>query len=111
MRIEDIIPTGRENAIHQAELAKLLNVSPRRVKELVREARGNGVEILSGKQGYWLAKNDQERKAFIAMSRAQAITRLKTIKPIKDILAAYEGQITLTEALAELPGGVEGGEA
>lgn len=110
-RLEGIIPTGKENAIHQAELAKLLNVSTRTVKALVKEARGNGVEILSGKQGYWIAKNDQERKAYVALSSKQAFTRLKTIKPIKNTLAAYKGQITIKEALAELPGGAEGGKA
>lgn len=98
-KIERVIPIGKENAIHQEELASLLGVSPATVKKMVREARQRGVEILSGTQGYWLAKDDNERREFVSLLSKQAFTRLKTTKPIKSSLQEINGQISLSDAL------------
>lgn len=94
------IPKGKHNAIHQKELSEKLGVKPAKVKRMVQEARQRGLlDILSGKEGYWIADNDQERKAFETMLRKQAITRLKTTKPIRDNLKSYKGQISLSDTL------------
>lgn len=97
--LERVIPIGKENAIHQEKLAALLGVAPDTAKLMVRKARQSGLEILSGKQGYWFAKDDDERREFVAMSSKQAFTRLKTIKPIKRNLQDINGQMSLSEAM------------
>lgn len=97
-----VIPIGKENAIHQEELAALLGVTPAAVKKMVREARQKDLEILSGRQGYWFAKDDNERREFVSLLSKQAFTRLKTTKPIKSSLQEVNGQISLSDALKEV---------
>ena len=94
-----IIPTGKENALHQEEIANRLGISRARVKALIRAARDKGIEILSGIHGYYYAKDDNEREEFAATISKQAYTRLKTAKPIKCALKNVSGQISLSDAL------------
>lgn len=100
-KLESVIPIGKENAIHQEELAKRLSVKPAVAKLMVRQARQQGLEICSGTQGYWLAENDIERKEFVNMMRKQALSRLKSAKPINSTLNTINGQISLTDAIIE----------
>ena len=97
--LERVIPIGKKNAIHQVELASLLGVTPATAKIMVREARHRGLEILSGTQGYWFAKDDNERREFVSLLSKQAFTRLKTTKPIKSNLQEIKGQMSLSDAM------------
>lgn len=97
MNIAEIIPIGKENAIHQEQLANILGVSRSTAKELVREARKNGEEILSGSCGYYYAKDDEERKEFVNSLSKQAYTRLKTTRPIKHSLNVIKGQMSIDD--------------
>lgn len=97
MNICEIIPIGKENAIHQEELANIMGVTKQAAKAMVCKARKSGAEILSGNRGYYFAKDDEERKEFVAMQSKQAYTRLKTIKPINTTLNTIEGQLSLTD--------------
>lgn len=99
--LESVIPIGKENAIHQEELANRLGVRPDVAKLMVRQARQQGVEVCSGTQGYWLAENDIERKAFVSMMCKQALSRLESAKPINSTLNTINNQISLTDALIE----------
>jgi biotin operon repressor len=99
--ILELIPKGRENALHQEQLAEILGVSRDTVKSLVRKARKNGAEILSGISGYYYPKDDEERKAFVYTLSKQAFTRLKTARPIKSTLDEIKGQISLSDILKE----------
>ena len=109
-KLRNYIPIGKDNAIHLNELAEKLGVKPSYVKKKIQEARreGKGSDIVSGSAGYWIAESEEERKAFETMLRRQALSRLKTTKPIRDSLKEYKGQISLTDALEE---GTEGGGA
>ena len=98
MSISEIIPIGKENAIHQEQLANILSVSRSTAKEMVSEARKNGEEILSGRCGYYYAKDDEERKEFVNTLSKQAYTRLKTTRPIKHTLKTIKGQMSLSDA-------------
>ena len=107
-KLRDHIPIGKDKAIHLNELAERLGVTPSYAKKKIQEARreGKGSDIVSGSAGYWIAESEEERKAFENMLRKQAITRLKTTKPIRDSLKDYKGQMSLTDTLKE---GSEGG--
>lgn len=98
-KLVSVIPTGKENAIHQKDLGALLGVSPATAKMMVSEARKQGIEILSGSSGYFFPKDNMERQAFIKMLSKQAYTRLKTTKPIKCTLSEIEGQISLSDGV------------
>lgn len=97
--IETYLFTGRENAIHQKDLAIILGVTPDRVKKMVKDARDNGSKIISGTEGYWLPKDNEELKHFYFMIRKQAITRLETIRQIRPIIQDVGGQIDLDDYL------------
>lgn len=101
MDIIEIIPIGKDNALHQEQLAEIMGVSRDTVKHLVREARKNGAEILSGVHGYYFPKDDEERSAFVHMLTKQATTRLKTVKPIKYTLKEIKGQMRLSDVSEE----------
>lgn len=93
--IEKYIPIGKENAIHQGELAEVVGVSVRKLKEMITDARLEGVMICSNGNGYFIAKNRDEAQAFYISMRKQALTRLKSIKLIRHKLREIEGQISL----------------
>jgi len=96
-----IIPKGKDNAIHQAELAKRLNVSPDIAKKVVRLARESGEQILSAGCGYWYATNDEEKRAWCLSMRRQALTRLVSSKSIRSSISPIDGQMSLEEAISE----------
>lgn len=102
-RFVNLIPIGKENAIHQVHLAKLLGVSPEGAKQMVRVARQNGYEILSGSCGYYRAQNDEERLQFVKLFSKQAYTRLNTTRLIRHTLSQINGQISLSDALNSVP--------
>lgn len=91
------IPVGAKNAIHQKDLALKLNTTPATVKSIVRRARQQGLQIISGSEGYWFAADDQEKQAFVHLMQKQAFSRLKTASPIKCTLTQIQGQATLSE--------------
>lgn len=95
--LESIIPVGRENAIHQKDLAARIGVTPDTAKYMVRMARQSGVEILSGIDGYWIAENEQEKISFIRMMQKQAFSRLKSANKIKSTMNDLDGQISLLD--------------
>ena len=73
-------------------LADTLQVSTTTVKNLVREARQQGYQIVSGNEGYWFTEDDRDKKAFVREMHKQAVSRLASAKHIKDTIEEYEGQ-------------------
>jgi biotin operon repressor len=93
------IPVGIENAIHQQDLAARLNTTPAAAKNIVRQARQQGLQILSGVNGYWFAADENEKQAFVRLMQKQAFSRLKTASPIKNTLKQIQGQMNLTDVM------------
>lgn len=101
-----VIPIGKQNAIHQIDLAEKIGIKPALVKKYVQVARRNGLNVCSGQKGYWLAESDDDLKEFETMLRKQALSRLKTTKPIRDSLKEYKGQMSLADTLECVSEGV-----
>lgn len=99
-RLKEVIPIGKANAIHQEELARRLGVNPAGAKRIVRKARAAGMQIMSSQCGYWITDNDADMQAYFDMMRRQALSRLKTIKPVRNTLNETKGQISLSDVLA-----------
>ena len=91
------IPRGKKNAIHQAELARRLNMNPQRVKKCIRELRKQHGDILSGAVGYWVSNDKAELEAYARMQRSQGIARLATIKSTMQSIKECEGQLSFTD--------------
>lgn len=96
------IPVGIKNAIHQKDLANKLNITPAAAKTMVRQARQQGLQILSGTEGYWFAADENEKQAFVHLMQKQAFSRLKTASPIKSTLNQIKGQMSLLEMDGEV---------
>lgn len=91
-----VLPVGKENAIHQADLGQKLGITPAAAKRMVRKARQAGKEVLSGSEGYWLPQDNTERMAFKRLMQKQAISRFISIKPTRNALNEISGQMDLT---------------
>lgn len=100
-KLSSVIPVGRTNAIHQTELANRLGVTPAAAKQMVRRARQQGLQIISGTDGYWFAADEEEKRIFVRTMQKQALSRLKTATPIKDTIPHLQGQISLSECVSE----------
>lgn len=101
------IPKGKENAVHNDELAKQFGVSIHTIKKQVQDARNKKIPIVSDSHGYWLTDDRDEIKAFIGSMEKQGKKRLKTIKALKRTLNNIEGQNSLFNASHDI-GMVEG---
>lgn len=85
--IEDYIPYGRENATHLRELATLLRIDTRSVKNMIQKARRRGIAIMSDcEAGYWISDDPEEIKLFIARMEKSAKERFITVKTIRKIV-------------------------
>lgn len=91
-RVINAISIGKANAISMTALAAKLNVSITTVKKLVREARQQGYQIVSGNEGYWITEDDRDKKAFVVEMQKQALSRISSSKHIKESLEDFEGQ-------------------
>lgn len=79
---------GRHNAIKRHALAALLDVSDRRLREIIEEARACGYVILSlpSGGGYYLSNNTDEIHDFYLRERARAHSILYRLAPMRKIL-------------------------
>ena len=105
--LRNYIPQGRENAVHQNELALRMGCSAAAVKYAVRKARRAGEPIMSGTEGYWYTNNRCEMQAFTKSMTKQAISRFASIKEIRRELSTDVEQMSLDE-LIEKGGEVHG---
>ena len=67
------IPLGRDNAITYGELAERLNVPRRSVEKAVRDMRLNGIPVVTGNEGAWIATSPQEAREAASRLRARGI--------------------------------------
>ncbi len=76
MSIADFIPTGQANAITRKQLVMLTNLCDRKVRELISQARADGVPILNHQdgRGYYISDNPQEIRRFAMQELSRAAT-------------------------------------
>lgn len=92
-RLTNMIPYGENNAIHLHELAARLHSTQSSTKNMIRQARQQGLPILSSKSGYWLSDDPKDKERFIAMMEMQALSRFKSTKYMRSTLKEVQGQI------------------
>ena len=98
--IDDILTAlryGKENAIHQTELAAAVGVSTARVKKIIRGLRQGGFCIISDTSGYYMAETREEIRRFVGSMSKQAASRYGSISGIKAAAAFNEidGQMSI----------------
>lgn len=87
---------GEENAVHMFDLAKELGVTDRTLRQMVFDAREEGVQILSSDKGYFLpSDNESESKAYEHRARQRALSSLRIAKSAKGNTDQIKGQLDL----------------
>ena len=100
--LESAIPIGKENAIHQDDLDKILKSTSGTAKKMVRVLRLKGVPILSGIQGYWRTDNKIEAERFLKSFLEEANSRLEIEKQIKSTFDNKGGCMSHSEAFSKV---------
>ncbi len=90
----NLIPSGRENAIHLTDLAKKLGLSIRRTQEKVYEARRSGAVILSDASGYFQPESHDEVVCFAGSYKRRMRTSRMNFKSTSAELKKFPGQIS-----------------
>lgn len=96
MTIYDILfnlgAVGKGNGIKQKTLCSLIGCDTTTLKNRIQAERREGALIISDESGYYIAGSRAEVKAFYFVMRAQASSRLETIKPFAALLDIPQGQ-------------------
>jgi biotin operon repressor len=64
-------------------LAEKLRTTPREVELMVQAARAEGVAIVSGAQGYWLAATPEEAKAWEDAQRRRILAMFRSLRGVR----------------------------
>ena len=91
------IPTDKKNAVHQWEIARKLNISETKVKLAIKEARKQGIYILSDRCGYWLSNDREEIAQFVKATEKQGLSRFSVTKNMRQSLKTGEGQLSMDQ--------------
>ena len=97
MKIAEIIPTGRQNAVSVKSLMISTGWTERAVRAAVSRERISGALILSNRQngGYYLPANRNELREFLRSNEAQVFSTLKMLRAAREQLKVLEGQLSL----------------
>lgn len=97
---ESLFDNGAKYSRH--ELSVIFAVSDRFVRNLIREARRQGVPIMALPDGgYKLAETQEEKQKLLHMYRGRALDELKTYSELRKTLQ-LDGQISVEEMLAAI---------
>ena len=89
------LPHGKENAVKREDLAQLLQMNDRTVRELLEELRDAGVMVCNDQdgKGYYLSNNLDDVERQYRRDRARALSVLKRLKTSRAMLKAAGRQV------------------
>ena len=96
--IRYLLNVGRDHARTIGELAEALNVPRREVEASIQSARLDGVPIISGSEGVWLATRPQEAREAASRLRSRAIHQMETAAALERWADAQEAPLSLWDA-------------
>lgn len=79
--LTDHIPTGKMDAIPAEDLAKLLDIDKRSLRQTVEEARRASILICGDEHGYYFAADSTEMAAYIHRVRGRIRTGCACLAP------------------------------
>ena len=79
--ITDFLMNGRENAIPMSDLALMLNLPERTLRQEILNARLKGELIVSNDQGYFLPSCQEDLKEYVNIRKARIRTSLQALRP------------------------------
>lgn len=90
--ITEYIPVGRENALPMRDLAALLSVDERTVRQLVQRAREQGAPICSewgNNGGYYLPADTYEARRYLRQQKARICSARAALNGVKKYLQSF----------------------
>jgi len=78
-----LLQPGELQAVHMAELAQRVGVDERKLRQLIYDARENGVTILSSAAGYFLPGDDLEVQQFENWMKKRAHSAFMAINSVR----------------------------
>ena len=78
-----LLNNSRAHARTIGELAETLNVPRREIEQSVQAARLDGIPVVSGSEGLWIASTPQEALEAAQALRRRAITQLVTARALR----------------------------
>lgn len=98
LKIYDLLPEGKENAISTAELCGIVSVTPRELQKMIERERRYGALILSSTKGGYFKSNDRaELSEFVRTLNNRARNTIASLQGAKDALDRLDGQITMAD--------------
>lgn len=94
----DLIPTGEHDAIAMIDLARLLQIDERSVRQKVHKARKNGELICSSSKGYYYPANLIELYEYTCRTGAGLTSSVTVLKPF---VSAYNLAVSTIKAEGE----------
>lgn len=98
MKIIDIIPYGKENAVTRDYLNKKTGIPDRDIRDAIKQANkeleqfGEAILSSSGSRGYWRTNDIAEMQRYLAESRHRCKSTAQNDEPIRRIVAQKTGQ-------------------
>lgn len=98
MEIKGLIPTGKKNAVTNADLQQVMHVSRREISAAIHELRAEGMIICADTHGYYIPSTDQEliagydclwKKAVNGLAALRAMRREIKSKNLYPLTAEY----------------------
>lgn len=84
----DLIPHGKDNAVHGYVLDNALRIDPRERYSLIEQARKDGKLICSCNSGYFQPETPEEMRNYYETAHKKAKTILSTLKATRKVLIA-----------------------
>ena len=94
MKLIELIPRGRLNAILMPNLSKRLGIKPRECRRLVQREREQGVPICSDWEhgGYFMPTNKEEARLYYRQQRSRIKSAIAALNGIKKYLKERGGR-------------------
>ncbi|MBR5948234.1 MAG: hypothetical protein IKZ82_06245 [Clostridia bacterium] len=84
--ITSYLSTQRDSAVTREMLCAWTGLPDRRVRKEIELARRDGVPIVNFGRGYYISTDLDELDRYERMERSRAISRLSSLKPVRDVL-------------------------
>ena len=83
-----VLGHGQENAKSRKRLMQEMDMSDRKIRKLIEEARKRGYIIVNVGNGYYLADADEEKERYYRQEYSRAMSILQNIAPLRHELRA-----------------------
>ncbi len=84
--LRSLIREGEDNAVHGADLARILHMETRELRQAIERLRRSGVVIASSQRGYYYPANTEELSAFVHKEERRARSVFRTLTPARRLL-------------------------